>query len=243
MALRGEMMHTTLDASSAAPLYKQLVYFIKNDIVSGRLKPGGRIPSEAELSGSYGISRITVRTAIAELVKDGLLVKKQGKGTFVAANNARDVHQFISFTQSARMQGMVPSARVLSAATRPGTGEEIEALELSEGSDVVCIRRLRFADNRPVSYERTVFSPEYAYLIDMDLSGSLYDTIKETRGVVPMHSYSLVELHQADAEEAELLGLKAGDAIMQHTDLVYDQQRKPLHLSKQAMGPGFKFHV
>lgn len=241
--VRGRSMHQPLDPSSALPLYKQLVHVIKDDIVSGRLKPNQRISSEAELSQDYGISRITVRTAISELVEEGMLVKRQGKGTFVASNNARDVHQFINFTQSAQMQGMQPSTKVLEAKMMDATPEDVGALELQPGSQIVFICRVRYADGRPVSYERTYFAPEYRYLLDHDLTGSLYDLLKETRSIVPMHSYSSVELCNANETEAKYLQVHPGDALMLMIDLVYDQQKKPIHRSKQIMGPGFKFHV
>ena len=72
-----------LDQNSAVPLYEQLKGAISADIISGVYKPGTRLPSEAELEAEYGVSRITVRRAVKELVAEGFVVKKQGKGTFV----------------------------------------------------------------------------------------------------------------------------------------------------------------
>ena len=99
-----------LNSDASKPLYEQLMQKIKNSISNGELQVGTRIPAEQEMCSSYGVSRITVRKAITELEKQGILEKKQGKGTFVTVPAIRrKLHEVNSFHDTCRMNGKKPS--------------------------------------------------------------------------------------------------------------------------------------
>ena len=101
-----------LNSDASSPLYLQLMQKIKNSISTGELKTGSRIQPEQELCSLYGVSRITVRKAITELEKEGILEKKQGKGTFVTVPAIhRKLHAVNSFHDTCRMNGKKPSTR------------------------------------------------------------------------------------------------------------------------------------
>ena len=102
-----------LEKKSQSPLYQQLMMRLKNDILSGAYPPGGRIPSEQWLCDTYGVSRVTVRKALLDLVQEGLLVRRQGKGTFVADERIqRDLAHITSFSDACRQMGHAAADRI-----------------------------------------------------------------------------------------------------------------------------------
>ena len=103
-----------LDANNTIPLYLQMKELIKSAILSREYKNGEQLPTEPELGEKYGVSRITVRKAVEELCREGFLVKKQGKGTFVKQRKIqRKMEHLLSFTQACESNGMVPSSSLL----------------------------------------------------------------------------------------------------------------------------------
>ena len=112
MRYESEMFMKKLKKDSSVALYQQLINEIKESIQAGELKPGDRLMTEGEFSKEYDVSRITVRKAIEVLVEEGILIKKQGIGTFVADKKLiRDASIFMGFTESCRQDGKVPSSR------------------------------------------------------------------------------------------------------------------------------------
>ena len=110
------ILKASLSMASDIPLYAQLTGIIKNTITSGTLRVGDLLPSEAELCDKFEISRNTVRQAIGELEEEGLVVRKRGKGTFVADPNARGKCVRYSFTTEISSLGKVPSSTMIAAA-------------------------------------------------------------------------------------------------------------------------------
>src|SRR5260370_30645371 len=111
--------------NSPLPRYYQLKEIIRERIRSGEWKPGELIPSERELSEKYGISRMTARQAITELVNEGLFYREQGKGTFVSQRKiTQQLIHLTRFTRDIRARGQRPSPNMLSTAMHP-TDEEI----------------------------------------------------------------------------------------------------------------------
>ena len=103
-----------LNQDNIVPLYEQLMNILEHDIRTGKYSPGDRIMTESELSKKYGISLITVRKAIGLLTEKGLLIKKQGKGTFVAKPKySRNIRRLSGFTQMCEQMGVVPGGRML----------------------------------------------------------------------------------------------------------------------------------
>ena len=96
-------------------MYKQVLAILKEQITSGKLQEGDRLPSELTLMHEFGVSRITIRTAIAEMVDDGLLVRSQGKGTFVAQPSiSQPANDAIGFNRSCILAGKTPFTQLLS---------------------------------------------------------------------------------------------------------------------------------
>ena len=162
-----------LDETLAQPLYKQLVNDLTDKIQAGELPEGSRLPSEQEISTLYGVSRITVRTALKELAKEGLIISKQGKGTFVGKKKmTRNLSLATSFSQACKDMGRIPGAQVLHLGLEDADEDDIKELMISPGDKVVVLERIRFADNVPISYEIDRFPQKYSFLLNENLTNT-----------------------------------------------------------------------
>ena len=233
-----------LQADSSSPLYHQLMQRITADIERGKYPTGSRIPPEHELEQLYQVSRVTVRRALAELTSEGLLERKQGKGTFVSMPKGNvQLKSLHSFHDSCKMNNVVPSTDVIHVREMAASTADTEELNLSPGGRVLETLRVRRADNIPVVLEQNRFSMAYAYLQDLDLSGSLYNQLREY-GIEPKLAIHDVSLCYASADEARLLETETGAPLVRLHEVVYDQRGRPLHNSIQLIrGDRFVFRI
>ena len=135
-------------------LYNQIKQAIQDSIIQNDLRAGHRLPSEHQLMKQYHISRITVRRALAELEKDGLVIRRHGKGTYVAGNRLKgQLSHLSSFTEDMRERGFSTHARVIEFRIIEPDREIIDSLNLPEGETVVMLRRVRYADRNPIALE------------------------------------------------------------------------------------------
>mgnify|MGYP000078530314 FL=1 len=179
------------DGKAAIPLYQQVIDIIKNEINSGAYKAGARIPNEFELAESYKVGRVTVRRAIEELVQQGYLTKRQGKGTFVNApklkRKIRQKDDVQSFSDACRVNGMEPGARVISRKILPADSTEAQFFGVPVGTDLICVERVRAADGVPVMLENNIYVYEdNAYLSTAPLSNqSIFEFVRNRTGRTP----------------------------------------------------------
>lgn len=156
------ILDSKLSLSSNIPLYAQLVGIIKREISSGALKIGDLLPSEAELCRALDISRNTARQAIGELEDEGLVVRKRGKGTFVAdPNNSRRGVRY-SFTTEVSSLGKTPSSTLVDFGVVIPTRAVCQRMDLQERTPVYCFTRVRNVDGEPLILE-TSYYPQYIY--------------------------------------------------------------------------------
>ena len=233
-----------LQSESFSPLYHQLMQRIRGDIERGVYPVGSRIPPEHELEKLYQVSRVTVRRALAELTSEGLLERKQGKGTFVATpRGGLPLKNLHSFHDSCKLNRVKPSIDVIHVRETEAGAEAAEGLNISRGSRVLEILRVCRADGVPVVLERNHFSMAYAWLQDQDLSGSLYNILREY-GVEPKLALHDVSLRFADRDEAELLVTEEGTPLICLHEVIYDQRGRPLHTNIQLIrGERFVFTI
>ena len=233
-----------LRADSSSPLYHQLMQRISSDIERGTYPIGSRIPPEHELEELYQVSRVTVRRALAELTSEGLLERKQGKGTFVSMPSGRiQLKNLHSFHDSCRLNRVRPSTDVVHIRETEADSADVEELSLNAGSRVLEILRVRRADGVPVVLERNRFSLAYAWLQDQDLTGSLYVLLREY-GVEPKLAVHDVSLRFASEEEAGLMETEQGSPLVCLHEVIYDQRGRPLHNSIQLIrGDRFVFRI
>ena len=211
------ILHSALSLDSDIPLYAQLVGIIKRNISTGVLAVGALLPSEAELCRCLNISRNTVRQAIGELEDEGLVVRKRGRGTFVAdpATNRRGVRY--SFTTEVSSLGKVPSSTLVDFAVETPSGVVCEKMELREGTPVYCFTRIRNVDGEPLILE-TSYYPQYIYpnlTRDMVQTHSFYSLLYHV-GITPFAAEESYEAVTLDGDSAKLLGVAAGSCAFYH---------------------------
>ncbi len=233
-----------LDSRSLSPLYKQLKDKLYADIKSGVYPVHSRIPSEPELCQHYCVSRVTVRKALSDLTEEGLLIRMQGKGTFVAMPKLkRDLRDVTGFSDACRDMGKVPGAILIQAFSTKPSLKDATDLHISEEDSVIEILRLRLSDNMPVMFEKNVFSQGYQYLLSEDLSGSLYDILLRHH-VEPHRATHDISLCHATAQQAKYLEVENGEALLHLYEVIYDKLGQPIHTSVQYIrGDRFTFRI
>lgn len=236
-------MENILHADSASPLYRQLMQHLRADIAAGVYPVHGRIPSEAELGEKYQVSRVTVRKALAELTAEGLLRRMQGKGTYVCAPRLHtSLREITSFHEACRMMGCTPGTKVISAQVIAAEAALKETLALREDRAVEIVR-LRLADSEPVMLETNCFPMHYEGLMQEELCGSLYRLLAR-QGVEAASGVHEISLCHATPQQAKLLAVEIGAALLRLEQVIYDQHGAPLHTSHQVIrGDRFTFRI
>ena len=235
---------TPLEKKSQSPLYQQLMTRLKNDIMAGVYPAGARIPSEQLLCDTYGVSRVTVRKAMLDLVQEGLLVRRQGKGTFVADERIqRDLQHITSFSDACRQMGHTAGAKLISAEWSEATAEDVEKLGVQPDGRVVEICRLRLCDGEPVMLEINRFPLRYDFLLKENVDGSLYELLAK-RCVKPASAVHDISLGYATPAVSRHLVCSPGDALLLLDEVVFSQHGEPLHLSRQWIrGDRYTFRI
>lgn len=226
----------TLERSNPLPLYYQLKEALKQQIVSGHLAPHSVIPSEPELVASYHVSRATVRQALSELVREGLLYRQHGRGTFVSDPRVQqDVGEVTSLTQELRKRGMRPAALLLISELVRGPAQVREQLHLSETEQAIRLERVRLADELPIAHEIDYLPyPRAASVYERikELAdGSLY-SLMASEGLTPTTVEQLVSGDTASQRAAAVLHIQPGESGMQLISTTFDQTGLPIACSE-----------
>jgi len=209
---------------NAAPLYYQIKQQLLDQISDGRLKPGAMLPSEAQLSAEYNVSRITVRRSLRELVQQGILYSLQGKGTFAARAPIREMSGFRSFSEDIRSKGLKPSSQVLRLERAAAEPEVAAHLKLDPGQMVYILERIRLADGQPVAVE-TAHLPVSLFpnLERHDLSQSLFHIFGEKYHIYPAWADAEIQARTATSEVAQALRMRAGEPVLTAHRLTYTE--------------------
>ncbi len=240
------MKDKKLNQDAATPLYVQLMSDLEREILAGKYQPGERIMTEAELARTYGVSLITVRKAVGSLMEKGLVVRKQGKGTFVTKPKfSRNMKTLQSFSEMCVQMGVEPGAKMLANRLVKADARTAGCLGVEPGSSVIYIERLRFADGEPVQIEKNYFPPKYAALLRAEFDdNSLFAFLEENEGVRVAGSEKVIELCRARPEEAELLEIRKGDYLLFVRSTAFDQYGDPLYAGTQIInGDRFSLYV
>lgn len=200
-------------APQGTPLYLRLKRTIEAAVESGDIGPGDALPSERDIASRAEISRVTVRKAVQDLVKSGILVQRHGSGTFVAPRRERveqSLSQLTSFTEDMARRGMTVRSQWLDRGVYPPSPDEMMVLGLSAKDLVSRVARLRIADGLPLAIERASLSTD-ALPDPMAVESSLYLALEKTsnRPVRAVQRISAANLGEADAR---LLGVPAAAA-------------------------------
>jgi GntR family transcriptional regulator len=217
-------------------LYGQIEDWLAGQIAAGALVPGDRLPTEKDLAEWFGVSRMTLRHALAELARRGLVSRTMGRhgGTFVAAPKLeQDLTTLAGFSEQLRRHGMVAGARVLSATLRPAGPAAGAALQIGEAGQAYEIRRIRLADGRPIVLERSLFPAErFEGLLECRLDGSLYELLEVKYGLRPHRARECLEPVTAGVREAEALLVDVGAPLMLVERTAYARSGEPLEFAR-----------
>jgi GntR family transcriptional regulator len=212
--LAGDAVLPALDEASPTPLYLQLQRLVEQAVEAGRLKPDEALPSERDLARGLGISRVTVRKAIAGLVEKGILVQRWGSGTFIAAamHVEQPLSRLSSFTEDMLARGLEPGARILERSRGPASPKESMTLGLSPGEPVSRLKRLRLAGGVPMAIEHAVVPARFLPDPEM-VEHSLYAVLR-ANGHVPRRALQRLHAVLVNAEQAGLLDVPAASAAL-----------------------------
>lgn len=190
------------------PLYLQVREQIKADIQTGRWKPGELLPNEFELAEMFGVSQGTVRKALDMLAQDQLLVRKQGRGTFVAEHTpAEMLFRFFQFRERSGRR-VIPESRAVSTRWGKASRHEARKLNLDEGAAVIRHARVRLNKGRPFIYE-TIVLPEADFpglgRDGEEIPNTLYDKFQRDYGITVESAAEKIGTKAAGKTEARFL--------------------------------------
>ncbi len=215
------------------PRYMQLSSHIAGLIRSGALEPGTQLPPERDLGDLAEVSRVTVRQAVAQLVTDGLLEQRRGAGTFVRPQPPKmeqSLSALLSFSEYMRARGMTSSSRILSRGIYLPNPQEQVALGLAGATRVARVERIRSADGVAIALEYS--SLPLDILPDPDaVETSLYDVLR-AGGMAPTRAVQLINAVNIGAEEARMLNLSEGTAVLRVDRTAYLPSGRPIEFTR-----------
>lgn len=199
-----------LDEASTLPLYQQLQRKLRLAIENRLLGPEDALPPERDLAEELAVSRITVRKAIDGLVDEGLLIRKQGSGTFVSNRVEKNFSKLTSFSEDMRARGRKPRSVWLNRAAGTVTPEESLTLRSSPGTPVYRFHRIRYADDAPMALEYATVLAHCLPSVD-SVESSLYEALERT-GNRPVRALQRLRAVLLSSEHAALLKAQERDA-------------------------------
>ncbi len=199
-----------LDENIRDPLYKQLQKKLRNAIENEHLQPEELLPAERDMAHAFKVSRITVRKALEGLVSEGLLTRRQGSGTFVAARVEKSFSQLTSFSEDMVSRGFTPSSKWIAKSKSEVTPEEVMNYGLAPGLLVYRLQRLRYADKTPMSIESTII-PAFCLPSIEAIESSLYEALSKSE-YRPVRALQRLRAVLLSDEQAKLLDASPNDA-------------------------------
>ncbi|MGI6725345.1 MAG: GntR family transcriptional regulator [Christensenellales bacterium] len=225
--------------------YAQIADYYRLLIDSKKLREGDRLPSEAEISALFKASRITVRRAMEEIVQAGYIERIQGKGSFVRTlKRDMQLNHLKGFTEEMRAKGLNATSRVIDVSMIACEAKAAEHLKLDANSRVTSIKRLRFVNDEPVSFEH-VFVPFHLYpeLHHEDLRNSLYSLLAR-KGLKVHRASQSISAGFAPQEICELLNISKKAPTLNIERVTYLEDGTPLeYVLSTYRGDRYTFHV
>jgi GntR family transcriptional regulator len=225
------------------PLYYQLYETMRREIDEGRFPAGSKLPTEEELCRAFDVSRTTVREALRALADRGLIEKRQGRGTFVAAAKIGEILPSLSsFSVEMESRGFAVHTNVLDAALVDPPRRARDALQLSAETQVLRVVRQRFVDDKPLVISTSYLPPEIAP--DDDFSGSLYALLETRYGLTITSGTATVEAGLAGDRDSRLLDVAPDAAVLVISWLGITAEGRPVEYSEATYrGDSYRYVI
>jgi GntR family transcriptional regulator len=227
------MVMIDIQKAEGVPLYVKIREALRQEITSGELKRGQKIPSEDELASIFSVSRMTVRQGIADLIDQGLLYRRHGLGTFVAYPHIeRDHTRLTNFFEAAEIKGINAKAQVLKVEVMPARPRIALALDIPEGELVIRVETLRFADDVPITFH-DAYVPHslFSALLAEDLENQHLWSYFERFGYKVKRAVQKLEAREAGEEISQLMGIEEGAPILFKERTVYADDGTPVEFT------------
>ncbi|MEO1987034.1 MAG: GntR family transcriptional regulator [Martelella sp.] len=221
------------DISGDGPIYRRLKAELARAVESGKLAHGEALPPERDLARIVGVSRVTVRRAIAELTSEGFLQRRHGAGTFVLRPPARieqPLKRLTSFTEDMQARGLTPRSHWLERGLFSANAEEAEGLKLTENAAVARLSRIRLGDDLPMAIEHSTLPADILERPDL-VETSLYGALAE-RGVTMVRAEERITACNLTAEQAALLTVSPGAPALAIRRTGFEAGGRPVELTR-----------
>lgn len=221
------------------PLYVQLKETIKQEINAGIYAMGTKLPTEKEMYDMYNVSRITIRRAIIELEREGIVQKQHGIGTFV--NNSkkikRDLVSVNGFSEFLVQTGKQPKTKIISTQVLKASNWLMEILNIEMNEPVFEIRRLHLVDDEPIHLETSYYSLVKFPNLDQHIeeSNSIYSIIKDRYSTKAVKNHKTLTAVYPTLEQAKLLELTQDNITLEVEKWAYDEKGEVIHFAKSYL--------
>jgi len=219
-------------SDEGTPLYLQLARSLREHIDSGGIKPGSALPSERDLSEMAGLSRVTIRKGIAQLIEEGVLTRKQGSGTFVARRIETSGGKLSSFSDDTRLRGEDPGVIWINRSFAQPTEEEAAALQIGNSAPVARLGRVRLAGGEPLAIEHAVVPAEFLPELE-SLKDSLYQALDQ-HGFRPVAGTQRVRASLATPTEAGILCVKQNSEVLRIERVTWIANRRMVEFTRSV---------
>lgn len=221
------------------PLYLQIRETLQELIVDGRIAVGEQLPSEDDLAQFFGVSRMTVRHALGDLVGNGIIRRVHGTGTIVASRKiVRNYNRLNSFFEDAQRYGLNPSSQLLERESIPATSQVAKALDIEVGTQVVHLTRLRYSNQRIIAINE-VYTPEHLcpWLMEENVDTQSLYYLYERNGFKLEWGHQLIEARAASAEQARILEIDPGSPVLYLERTTFASNDLPIEWTQAYSAP------
>jgi GntR family transcriptional regulator len=239
-------MHPAPDARTdeRLPIYQRLKDALAERIQDGAWKPGDAIPAESDLAGEFGVALGTMRKAIEGLVAQGLLERRQGRGTFVRrVDFGNTLFRFFRHTGKGG-RPLVPTQRLVGRRTGPAGRAAAAGLGIGPGDAVLWLKRLRLVDDEPLVIDEIALPlPRFARLATLPAAAFdelLYPLYERVLGVTIARAADRISFGRASASVAKTLGIAPGDPVVVIERIAFGRDGEPLEW-RRSHGPAERF--
>ena len=239
-----------LNKKSPMPIYHQLYGILKEKIINGEYQTGSYLPSESKLAEIFKVSRLTVREALSELVEEGFIEKKRGRGSIVVMpKNVENLTGLHSFTQDAKLRNHLPGSLVIENKLVDVPPYISEKLNLPIGSKMVLLKRLRLLDNIPYAIEWAYINPlidtRILNVLEIDMSeNSLYEFFKHKLNIKLIYADETLEVAHASQEAQKLLKITMNSCVVLRKRFTYIEGNRCIeYVQSLYRGDKYRFTV